>query len=223
MQPEENKIEQPEVKLQETNTETQEDVNWKSFREVRKKEREEREAALKRAQQKEQEAEALKKALESLIDKPTPQSVSLSDEELLQQKIDAAIRQHREKDQKEWAEREKREFPTKLAQTYPDFEKIVTQENTDYLEYHYPEIAKAFEHMPEGFDKWANVYKSIKKLIPNTNIKHDEERLEKNLMKPKALSSTVTQTGDTAPLMPDDKRREENWKRMQRVIKGLPG
>jgi len=57
---------------QQTESEGVEDHNWKAFREARKKDRAEREAAEKRAAEKEEEAAALKAAMEAAFSRTSP-------------------------------------------------------------------------------------------------------------------------------------------------------
>ena len=197
-------------------------INWKKFRETREIERKQREEAEKRASEKEAEAQALKAAMESLLSKPSVTQDDPEDEDArIQKKIDAIMSKREEQMQQQMQRKEQQEFPTKLKSAYSDFDNICTTENLDYLEYHYPEVAAGFKHMPDGFDKWANIYKAVKRFIPNADAVKDKGRIEKNTSKPQSMSiAGVTQTGDSAPIQLDDKRRADNWSRMQRVMKG---
>lgn len=197
-------------------------INWKKFRETREIERKQREEAEKRASEKEAEAQALKAAMESLLSKPAVSQDDPEDEDSrIQKKIDAIMSKREVQMQEQLQRREQQEFPAKLKSAYSDFDHICTTENLDYLEYHYPEVAAGFKHMPDGFDKWANIYKAVKRFIPNADAVKDKGRIEKNASKPQSMSvSGVTQTGDNAPIQLDDKRRADNWQRMQRVMKG---
>ncbi len=208
------------------NSETQQDRNWRAYREKMEQERKEKMEFQKKANEKAQEAEALKEALESVLNKnQRSESHNESDEvdeeeERIQKKVDKALE---ERDRRYQAERQKQEaqdLPKKLKQTYNDFDQVCSQENVDYFEYHHPEIAEAFNHMPDGFNKWAKVYAAIKKLIPNTS-NDDKKKMAQNLNKPQSMAIPgITQVGDNAPVQLDDKRRAENYKRMLRVMKG---
>ncbi len=197
-------------------------INWKKFRETREIERKQREEAEKRASEKEAEAQALKEAMESLLSKPAVSQDDPEDEDArIQKKIDLLMSKKEMQMQEQMQRKEQQEFPSKLKSVYSDFDNICTTENLDYLEYHYPEVAAGFKHMPDGFDKWANIYKAVKRFIPNADALKDKSRIEKNANKPQSMSvSGVTQTGDNAPIQLDDKRRADNWNRMQRVMKG---
>jgi len=209
--------------------ETPEQINWKKFREERELDRKAKKEAEKIAHQKSQEAEAMKAALEAIVNKPTPRQQSyqepeeeeVSQEKLIQRHVEQAI----ERKEKEYAERERQReienLPAALNREFRDFNQVCTQSNIDYLEFHYPEVTAGFEHMPEGQKKWSCIYKAIKKFIPNSDSKKDQTRIEKNSNKPGAISVPgATQTSDSAPQKLDDKRRADNWSRMQRVMKG---
>lgn len=209
--------------------ETPEQINWKKFREERERDRTAKKEAEKLAHQKSQEAEAMKAALEAIVNKPTsrqqsyqePEEEEVSQEKLIQRHVEQAI----ERKEKEYAERERQReienLPAALNREFRDFNQVCTQSNIDYLEFHYPEVTAGFEHMPEGQKKWSCIYKAIKKFIPNSDAKKDQTRIEKNSNKPGAISVPgATQTSDSAPQKLDDKRRADNWSRMQRVMKG---
>lgn len=205
-------------------------ANWKAFREQRERERKEREDALRKASEKQAEAEALKAALEAAISKPNYYNQPQQDqynEESEDQKIEKRVRQIIEEREKkaeiERIEKEKQEAPKKILKDYPDFERVCNQENCDYLDYHHPEITAPFKHMPDGYEKWSMMYKVIKKLIPNTDATKEMARADKNLNKPGSISTPGGTQGQSA--MPsaklDEARKAANWERMQKAIKGL--
>lgn len=205
--------------------ETPEQINWKKFREQREIERKQREDAEKRATQKAEEAEALKAAMDAILNKQSNQSSTYEEEETedqrIQKKVDAALLEREKHLEQQRIQREKLEYPQKLATAYSDFNQVCTPDNLDYLEYHYPEIAAPFKYMPDGFDKWSSVYKAVKRLVPNIDSKKEQKKAEKNFNKPQSMAvAGVTQTGDSAPIQLDDKKRADNWARMQRVMKG---
>jgi len=199
--------------------------NWKKYREKREQERKEKLAAEERAAQKEKEVEALKAAMEALVNKPQPQEASSpyyeSDEERVQKMVAAALEKERQRLSQEEKSREIRELPQRLEKDFRDFNNVCSSENLDYLEYHYPEVARAFGEMRDGYNKWASVYGAVKKLVPNLNPRNDLKKADENLNRPQSMSTAGrTATGDTAPQYLDDRRKAENWKRMQQAIKG---
>ncbi len=204
-------------------------ANWKAFREQRERERKEKEEAVKRANEENQRAEALKAALEAAISKPNynqhhqDQDIEESEDQRIEKRVRQIIEEREKKNESEKIEKEQREAPQRILQTYPDFNKVCNQENCDYLDYHYPEVTAPFKHMADGYEKWALMYKVVKKFVPNTDAKQDISRAEKNLNKPGSVSTPGGTQGQSA--MPsaklDETRKAENWARMQKLIKGL--
>lgn len=205
----------------------EEDINWKKFREDREAERKAKLDAEKRATEKEAEATALKAAMEAILNKPQNnqsdnryESQDQSDEDIIQKRIDAALEARDRKMAEERRQQEQREYPEKLLTAYKDFNQVCSAENLDYLDYHYPEVTAGYKHMPEGFNKWAAIYQACKRFMPNADVKKDSAKMQANLNKPQSMSaSPVTQSGDTAPHIMDDKRRAANWDRMQRIMR----
>lgn len=207
--------------------ETLEQINWKKFRQAREEDRKRADAAEKEAAQRKAEAEALKAALEAVVNKPSsPSSASIPEEEedavRVRRLVAEAIQERERKSEEERKRKEQEELPSRLASTFTDFEKVCSAENLDYLEYHHPEVAKSLRLRNNDFEKWADVYKAVKRYIPNPQSKQEEAKIQKNTLKPQSMSvSGVTSTGDVPPRESNEKRREENWARMQRVMKGI--
>ncbi len=219
---------QPIDNVPESNVSEEQKINWKRFREEKENLRKQKIEAEKLAAQKAKEAEAMKSALDSILNQQQqPQQFNQEtqyedDEALIQKKIDAAIAKREEQYRKEQQQREMQELPRKIKENYPDFEKVCSEENADYLEFHHPEIAASFKYMPEGLEKWGTVYKAIKKLVPGIGQENTKSRIEKNMNKPQSLSSgAVNQMGDGTPMSLSDKQKADNWARMQKLIKGI--
>lgn len=210
--------------------ESEQDRNWKKWRENRQKEREEA-AREKAARHKaEQEALALKEALAAAVGKPSQrasESYDQSEEESEDQRIDRRVAEALAKKEAEYErqryERESQEYPSRLRNTFKDFEQVCSAENLDYLEYHHPELAKSLGRIPQGFDKWADIYSAIKRYVPNPDSSRDAKKADKNLQKPQSLShASLSSSGTTmTPTRLTEQRRKENWERMQRTLKGL--
>jgi len=213
----------PEIKSEENK------ANWKAFREQREAERKARIEAERQAKEESAKAEAMKAALEALTNKPYhhPHEPFEDNEETEEQRIDKrvamALQKEREKFEKEHREREQKELPNRLQSTFGDFNKVCSSENLDYLEYHYPELSTPFKHMPDGFDKWAAIYKAVKRFVPNIDAKADQAKVERNLQKPSSPSSPGnTHSGNAMPQARlDEARKAANWERMQKALKGL--
>jgi hypothetical protein len=218
----EEKIIPVQEQTQSKEEETPQQIDWRKFKEARRLERQQLEEERKRSAQKAQEAEALKAALDALVNKPTHSQEPT--EETEEQKWERIVEQKlavREKEA-EIARRakEQEELPSRLVQTYRDFDQICSQENLDYLEFHHPELSEAFAKLPNSFDKWSKIYNSVKRYIPNAANNKDQKKAEKNMTKPQSMSvAGVTQTGDSAPMHLDDQRKKDNWARMQKAMK----
>ena len=208
-----------------------EDPNWKAFREARKKDRLEREAAEKKAYEKEQEIAALKAAMEAAFAKdnrPVSQSrdeySEETEDERIEKKVAAALALREKQYEMQQQQREIEEYPKRLERTYPDFSQTISSENLDYLDYHYPEVTGPIKRLPDGEQKWADIYRAVKKFVPNNaTAKKDSAQAVTNGLKPKSMSSTsITQPGEAMSSQRlTDEKRAANWERMQKTLKGL--
>lgn len=221
-----HKESEPEIKSEENQ------ANWKAFREKREAERKAGAEAQRIAKEKSAEAQALREALEASMAKSPPrkqeefhEEQEETEEQRIDRKVEAAIKQREEKDRLERLKREQEELPFKLKQAHSDFEQICSQENIDYIEYHFPEVARAFSTMPNNFENLSMIYKAMKKLVPNIDSRRDERRAEKNLMKPGSVSSpagnATSQDAGLGSARLTEERRAQNWARMQKTLKGL--
>ncbi len=219
------------LKSDKSKTEVQEDPNWKSFREARKKDKAAKEAAEKRAVEKEAEVKAYKEAMEAAFSKNVPQHNHQNDyesveteEERIDKRVQAIIEAREKQAEKIRYEREKNELPNRLLQAFPDYNEVVNEENGTYLEYHHPELYRSLLRQPENFDTCSDIYKVVKKIVPNsTTSKKEAIKAENNFNKPKSISSTsVTQPGQgSSSNILTEERRQQNWERMQRLLKGV--
>lgn len=225
-QPQQQNTQPQNIPQQEEQKQNDKEINWNKFKEARQREREQLEAETKARARAEQEAAALKAALEAAVNRPTAYQEQDHTEETEDQRIDKKVQAALQKQQREFEdkqrEREIQEYPQRILRDHPDFNQVCHADNLDYLEYHYPEVSSAFKHMPQGYDKWSAIYKAVKRFVPNTDTKKDLMKAERNLNKPQSTSSTgVTQNTSPSPLKLDKDRKEQNWQRMQRIIKGL--
>lgn len=210
-----------QVKVETSEQSNTEDINWKSFREERKKDREARQRAEEEAQRRAKEAEALKQAMDAILNKDTKndnfEDQTDDDKAKIIKEVNRIIDEREKKREAERRQRELQETPIRLKREYPDFDKVVNQENIDYLEYKFPHIKNALENLPEGYDKWRDVYKTIKQFVPTTQ--EDQKRADENMRKPKSLSSGIVSNGDVAPVIISDQTKAANWERMRRSMK----
>ena len=215
------------VELQENDKE----INWRKFREQREIERKQKIEAERIAAEERAKAEALKAAMDALLNKSNHSNQNNNqyseneetEEERIDKKVKAAIAREKESYERERIQQEQASFPQRLNSTFQDFNQVCNTENLDYLEYHYPEVATPYKHMADGFDKWAAIYKAVKRFVPNTDSKKEQKKAEANFIKPQSISSTgTTQGGNAMPAARlDESRKAENWARMQKALKGL--
>lgn len=227
--------------------ETQDQINWRKFRESREKERIEKEKELeeerKKASSAQEQAKAFKEALDAVMNKEqTPSPAQQSQESdmdfnsldmptgkeiasFTQKSINEGIQKGLEKyiaEQKRVSqEKDQQQLPKKLRDSHDNFDKICSQENLDYLEYHYPEVAVPYSQMPDSYSKWSNIYKAIKKFVPNTDVKADKQKMEKNLNSPQSISAVGSQAEAATSKGVHQTKKEQNWARMQKIMKGL--
>lgn len=202
------------------------DINWKNFREQREQERKAREAAEKTAAEERSKAEAMKAAMEALLNKPQKhmeQDAEETEEDRITRRVDAILHQREQAAKAERDRQEQQDMPSRLQNQFPDFHQVIHSQNLDYLEYHYPEIAEPFRHMPDNISKWQALYKAVKRFVPNLDSSRDAKKAESNMNKPQGGPNTITNSGSSSgpAIRLDEQRRAQNWERMQKVLKGL--
>jgi hypothetical protein len=230
-------IENQPDQAQESKAQAQEDPNWRAFREARKKDRAEKEAAEKKAAEKEAEAAALKAAMEAAFARSAPtvdayqsyygtnQQPTETEDQRIDRLVNEAIAKKEEQYKRQQAEYEQQEYPKRLMRDLPDFAAVCSQENLDYLDYHYPEISRPLQRLGDGYDKWHDTYHAVKKLIPNhANAKKEAAKADMNSNKPRSMSTNAqTPSGSVnrESWQDTEVRRAQNWERMQRILKGI--
>lgn len=203
--------------------ESVEDTNWKKFREERKRERQESEKDKQALAKKAEEVAALKAVVEALASKPNhsnEDTSDLSEEQRIRELVGKEMAEREKAMEEQRAKQEIEELPVKLAKTYDKFNEVCSSENLDYLEYHFPEVAAAYANMPNNFEKWGNIYKAVKRFVPNPDSGPEKRKAELNNLRPQSMSAQgATATGDHAPQVLTDKIRANNWARMQRTMR----
>lgn len=208
--------------------ESDQEKNWKKFREARDLERKQAEEMSKRAAEKEAESAALRAALEAIVNKPQQQQNNNYDEEetedqRIEKKVNQLLAQREAQSEVKRREQEQFELPTKLKTVHRDFDNICSASNLDYLDYHHPELAKSLGKQPESFDKWNDIYNAIKRYVPNPDSRKEQVKAEANFTKPQSISSpSISNPGHAvgSHILSED-RRAANWARMQKSMKGV--
>jgi len=213
--------ETPEIKREKNK------ANWKQFREQQEAQRKAKEQAERVANEEKARAEALKAALEAITrnnhQHDQYEDLEETEEQKIDKRVEAKIREIEEKREKERLLKEQNELPQKINQFYPDFNRVCSNENIDYMKFHYPEVADALTHLPDSFDNWSKIYKTVKRLVPNLDSLEDQKKIEQNLSKPSSISKPgISQESSLmGSSRLSDEKKTSNWERMQRTLKGL--
>jgi hypothetical protein len=87
----------------------------------------------------------------------------------------------------------------RLKATYPDFDKVVTMDNVKHFAAAYPELAKSIDAGTDVYAKGSSVYTLIKQfgIGQEQQINNQQELIQKNLSKPRPISSVSPQTGSS--------------------------
>jgi len=241
----------PEEKTQapsvEATQESEQEINWKKFRESRAKEREDAERQKqeleKKVREEKERVEVMRMAIEALKEKPSTQEKDvvaqmiddLDPEEFptgsqvkkmmereIKKAVNETIRAQEEERQRQQQEQERKSWPQRVQQEIPDFHKYVNHDNLEYLEFHYPEVATPYAAMPDSKEKWSLIYKAVKRFVPNAEgSSRDAKKIEQNLNKPQSLNTiSKAERTDISVEPPSRAQREANWARMQAVIQG---
>ena len=86
----------------------------------------------------------------------------------------------------------------KIRTNFPDFEKVVSKENVEMLNYQYPEVAASLRDTQDMYSKAAAAYKIMKTFGIHKDI-YEEDRMKAttNAKKPRPLASVSPQQGDS--------------------------
>ena len=225
---------------------TEEEKNWKAFRDGRDSDRKAKEAAEQKASERQEQIDSMALAMAQMQAGQSPTNPPISQqvtEELLgqlqtddiptggeimqyfQKMLPEALEKHaaksEEKRAKDRAEEDAKQMPAKIRAANRDFDEIVTKENLDYLDYHHPLIAKGLERQGHTLEKWNDVYAAVKKYVPQME-KRDVARMDHNANKPQHVSQAnagvSAESGMTRRLSESEKAA--NYKRLVALARG---
>ena len=88
---------------------------------------------------------------------------------------------------------------SKIKNQFPDFDKVVSQENIEMLNSQFPEIARTLGATNDLYSKAVSAYNVMKKFGIHREDPHAEDRIKamRNTQKPKPLASVSPQQGDS--------------------------
>jgi len=176
--------------------------------------------------QKQQQQEAPK-------EEPIPEINLGDDDDLVEVKTVKAILANQKRLEKKLAESEKKSYQmtaeARLKANYPDWEKVISDENLERLKESDPDLMASIQYNPDPYSQYAAAYKAIKRqgIYQEDKYAADRQKAEENANKPRPLTSVSPQQGDSplskanafanAPLTDEVKKRY--WKEMQEAMK----
>ena len=220
-------VEPEAVKEQEIETqkESSKEINFKNLRLKNEQLEREHTEALRRL--KEYESPKNKVVEEDDLD------INIGDDDLFEGKHYKKIQKQLKKQQEEIRKYQNQVQLTatevKLKAQYPDFDKVINEDNINRLREAEPEISEAIASTQDTYSKAVTAYKMIKKLgiYVEDNFEQERQVAQKNALKPKPLASVAPQQGESPltranafanGLTPELK--QQLWKEMQESSKG---
>ena len=224
---------------QENEASRQSDSEARNFVEMRKKlEREQREKEELRRKNEEameiiRNIEAQKRKQEEAPEEPIPEINLGDDDDLVDYKTVKAILAQQKRLEKQLRENEKKSYQmtaeARLKANYPDWEKVISDENLERLKQEDPDLMASIQYNPDPYSQYAAAYKAIKRqgIYKEDKYVADRQRAEQNANKPRPLTSVNPQQGDSplskanafanAPLTEELKKKY--WREMQEAMK----
>lgn len=241
-QPTQQKQEQDEPQV-----ETEEERNWKAFREARKRDRE-------LAKQKEEEARIAneqKQQLQNFIadhlqangqqGQMTPAqqeqaAIDLLDDEIhtggeiknwLEKKFAKQMEERIEQKFAAWRQQEERQtLPQRMKEAMPDYEQVMSQESIDYLEYRAPALAAVLsKHLQDpsktSLEEVQAAYQAVKCIVPNqsSRAKEDAQTAEIHARPRTGAAGHAARTD--APVQMTAETRKRAFQEMLRASRGF--
>lgn len=128
---------------------------------------------------------------------------NINDDDLLEgkhlKKYDAELKRLRQEQEQFKQQTYTLNAQAQLRSKYPDFDKVVNEENIEALKFAYPEIASTLNSSTDLYSTAVSAYTMIKKLgiLPEDNFVNEKALAQKNASKPKPLASVNPQQGDS--------------------------
>lgn len=87
----------------------------------------------------------------------------------------------------------------RIKYSYPDFDKVVSPENIEYLRENEPELAQTLNSSSDLYSKAVSAYKLIKKLgiYRDDNFQQERSTAQRNAAKPKSSATISPQQGES--------------------------
>lgn len=217
----------PEVAQAKPEQESPQAKNFRQLREKAERTERERNELLARLQQYEQRQQGQQSPEEDL-------SITLGNDELAEgkhisklvktvKKLESKVAQYEQKSSQLAAQ-------ALLKAQYPDFEQVVNTQAIESLKAEFPETAASLAANPDEYSRAVAAYKLIKRFgyaqqQDSGQYEEYKERIDKNMAKPRPLSSIAPQTGES-PLSRvnafekglTSELQQQLWKEMQEAM-----
>jgi len=226
--------------------ESEEEKNWRAFRDGRKRDRElakEKEQEARRAnEQKAQLQDFIAQHLESNGQRgnmsPAQQeqaAIDLLDNEIhtggeikqwLEQKFSKDMETRLEQRFANWQkEREREELPKRISETMPDYDDVMSRESIDYLEYRAPALARMISgHLsdPEkmSLNEVKAAYEAVKCIVPNRSSRHREDKKTDEIHSRPRSGAASQQARSDAPIQMTAESRKRAYQEMIAAERG---
>jgi len=181
-----------------------EDGNWKYMREARDKAERERDELLKLLMGQQQKQQPVQKEPEYEDDLDIEPDALVEGKNLKKltqrmREMDQKLRDYEKKSHEQMKRSTESLAETRVKTQYPDFEKVVTDENLRMLKDMHPEIARSIGDTTDLYSQYASAYKFIKTfgIGKDEGMERDYMKAIKNINKPKPLASVNPQQGDS--------------------------
>lgn len=177
---------QVEAKETEESKKTDEKVNWAKTRELLESQKKELEA-LKASERRYQEKLA---EIAKAQQQPEEDELSkLSDDDILTKRQAEKLAERKAKKLLEEFDNQRGE--DRARQEISDYDTYVNQENLEKLQKDHPEVVEALKATPHLYTKAKSAYKFLKAFYGQSNVDAaaNKENLEKNMAKPRSVSS----------------------------------
>jgi len=218
--------EQDQLKNQEDDEYVKHVQNWRALREKADKAEKERDELLARIN-KEKENSVPENSLQghkSQEGNQKREQFSLNDDDLMEGKH---LKYYQQQNEQRIAELEARLIENQIKSNFPDFDDVVNKDTLGMLRDADPELAESLAANPNIYSKAVAAYKSIKRYgLAESTYQRDKEKVNKNIAKPRTVTSLSPQQGDS-PLSKanafaqefteEDKERE--YRIMQEIIR----
>lgn len=200
----------------------QDHKNFRSLRERAERLERERNAAMDRLAQLEAQQKSREQSDDDIPD------ISINDDDIVEGKHLSAVSKQIKMLQKQLAEQKKQSAfaiaEAKMKASFPDIDKVLSEENIQKLNEMAPELAYSLSTNPDPYSKAAAAYSAVKKFGIYTEDVFEQDRLvaQRNAVKPRPLASVSPQQGDS-PLSRanafanglTDTLKHELWREMQ--------